>query len=935
MFIYYNGSWTVGAGAAILWLSGCAVFPTPHELENPSALAAKVSQSAPAAAAAWISTTANPVAPGTVLPSAPPTLVTPSPFTPARADVPSNLKAFSEITKGATRQDGFIPLWRKDEKVWMEVLPQQWDKSFLFTVNIASSVGEKGLYASQMGLSWLTQFRRISASQAQLIAVNTDFVANNPALKSAVEQGFSNSLLAALAVVSAPHPERQSVLIDATFLMNDLPMYSTRIEAAFRLPFTLDRANSYFEKTRVASDLTTLNTRMHFAVPRLPVFSGVSGNTLPSPPSTPPDPRSFFVGYVYNLLKLPEKAMAVRKADPRLGHFTTAITDLSTDVKPNAREHFINRWRLEKADPQAALSEPKKPIVYWLDKNIPSIYRSAVEAGVLEWNKAFERIGFKNAIQVKQQPEDADWDTMDAKHASIRWLVGSDVGVAVGPSQADPRTGEIFDADIAMSDVFGRGARRFWIEDMHAKDESFASATTPWRQWANAFASCEYAREAVAEMDFALDVLEARGEIASHTSADGPEIDKFVQAVIKDTIMHEVGHTLGLKHNFKASTVVSPTKLRDKNFTETQGISGSVMDYNAFNLPLKGEQVASFNTTTLGPYDYWAIEYAYAPLKSSDALGQTHELEQIAARSSDPLLAYADDAETGGFGANDGIDPLVNRFDLGSDPLAYYQRRLKLSQELWDRVQARAPQPGDDPQRKRRSLLSGFRQLTRAADLAGKYVGGLYTVRDLPGTSTRRAFTPVPPAKQRQALDFLTRGLFAADSFRFQPQFLTSLPPDYLEWERAGPVSVPNAVLQMQSQALNRLMSPGTANRLLELPYYYQVSNNKDVPLISLSEVYETLQQNIWSELKSGRDIELLRRNLQREHLKRTQTLLLRSTSALPADALSLIRFHSIALQKSLQQALKNKRLSIEAQAHLQDSLALLTEALRATMQRS
>ena len=199
---------------------------------------------------------------------------------------------------------------------------------------------------------------------------------------------------------------------------------------------------------------------------------------------------------------------------------------------------------------------------------------------------------------------------------------------------------------------------------------------------------------------------------------------------------------------------------------------------------------------------------------------ETAELARIASRSTDPLLSYGDDADAGGSPGNEGVDPRINRFDLGDDPLAYYQRRLQLTRELWQRVQDRGARPGDEALRQRRVLLSGFRRLGSAADLVGKYVGGMYSVRDLPGTTGRPSYTPVDPAKQREALQFLAKGLFNADSFRFKAEFLSNLAPDYDEWNRGGLVSIPTAVLQVQGAALDRLMSAGTASRLLDLPSY-------------------------------------------------------------------------------------------------------------------
>jgi hypothetical protein len=430
----------------------------------------------------------------------------------------------------------------------------------------------------------------------------------------------------------------------------------------------------------------------------------------------------------------------------------------------------------------------------------------------------------------------------------------------------------------------------------------------------------------VNEMTFSLDLLEARGDIAP----DSPEADAYVNEVVKDVIMHEVGHTLGLKHNFKASTTITAAQLQDKAFTERNGISASVMDYNANNIPLQGEKPTSLTNTTLGAYDYWAIEYAYKPLAPAQA---DAALQAIAGRSAEPLLAYADDSDAGGGPGNDGIDPLANRFDLGADPLAYYQKRLKLSQELWARVQSRKPQPGDDPLRARRSLLAGFAQVSRSSELVGKYVGGMYTERDLPGDNARPSYRPVEPAKQREALTFLAKGLFSADSFRFKPEFLTRLTPDYNEWDRGGPVSIPALVSRMQSTALDRLFSPGVAQRLLDLTSYLPESERRGI--ISLNEVYASTQAAVWSELRTGGDINPLRRTLQRDHLRRVQSVLTRGAAGMPPDALSLMRLHATQLQSQLRAASGKAGLSIEARAHLQESLSSLTEALRATMVRS
>lgn len=844
---------------------------------------------------------------------------------------PTAPKPFAEVSRDTKRQDGLFPILRKDEKVWLEIPRAMLNKPFLFTINISSSIGERGFYASQMGPDVMAEWRRVG-NNIQLVALNTRFRAEGGG-KRAAEEAFSPSLLAAGPVASADHPERKSFLVDAGILLTDIPGMSTRMEAAFRLPYAVDRGNSFFETTRADDTLSTLSARVHYFTPRIPAPPLVALPVpVPPPPMVTPDPRSMFMGFVYNFRALPEAAMNTRRADGRLGHFTESFTDLSDDVKANPRVHYINRWRLEKKDPDAALSEPVQPIVYWMDKNIPPKYRPAVEAGILEWNKAFEKIGFKNAVVAKQQPDDADWDNMDAEHASVRWFVGADVGFAIGPSHVDPRTGEILDADIGMSDVFARGGRAFISEDtprltsFGEEEAALAQMNQGWREGRNA-SYCTYATDAASEMNFALDILEARGDI----DPESPEADAFVQARIKDVVMHEVGHTLGLKHNFKASTTVTQAQLKDKGYTDAHGISGSVMDYNAYNIPLEGEATTTYNNTTLGAYDYWAIEYAYKQLPKDQEDG---ELKRIAARNVEPGHAYADDTDAGGFGPYDGMDPMINRFDLGDDPLAYYKKRLKLSQELWNRVQNRQPVAGEDPLRQRRSLINGFTQLARSSELVGKYVGGMYTMRDVPG-SGHPTLKPVEPAKQREALRFLATGLFSADSFRFKPEFLTSLTADYVEFARPEWVSIPAAVSRVQLVALDRLLNASTAIRLMELPNFVPASERKGI--ISLNEVYGTLQSSIFSELKTGAEIDRLRRNLQREYLRRLQANLTRGSAATGqfADAYAMLRLHATQLQGDLRAAQAKGGQSVETRAHIAESLDMLSTVLKATMTRT
>ena len=819
-------------------------------------------------------------------------------------------KPFKEIIKGSTEMKGFFTLHQKEEKVWIEIKPEQLEQPFFFSVNIPNSVGERGLYASQMGTSHMVVFRKIG-NQIQLIAKNARFTAAPGTPQAlAVSQAFSDSLLASAAVVSSPHPDSKAILVEANALLfGDIPGYATRLDSAYRMSFSIDARNTSFVKVRADESLSGFQVNAHFSVPKIsapPLMP--SPVSQPSGPRTLPDPRSLFVGFYYSFAPLPTTPMHSRLADDRLGHFVTSHQDFTEDLTPTTATHVVNRWRLGKKDPSAELSEPKQPIVYWIDKNVPEKYRKSITEGVLEWNQAFEKIGFKNALVVRQQTDKDEFDTLDARHASIRWFVGADVGIAIGPSQVDPRSGEILDADIGMSDIFARSARRSLAEDIGR----------PALQTGGDQAHCNFAHEAALEMDFAFDLLELRGEI----DMGSPEAEQLAQTYVKSVMMHEVGHTLGLRHNFRSSTIYSLKQLQDADFTRKNGLTGSVMDYTPFNLAVKGDSQGEYVMSTLGPYDYWAIEYAYREI---DAAQEKSELGKIAARSSEPLLAYGTDEDAGG----NVFDPEVNVFDLGSDPLEYFKRRLLLSRELWDRLQTRQLKPGESYASLRRSFDAGFRQFARAVPMAVKYVGGVTFLRDHAGTG-RATYTPVAAQRQRAALAMITGSMFTADSFKFTPELISRLGVDNFDRQGSGDVSIAGLTLSVQGTALDQLMSDAVAGRLLDAPD--KVADG--AKLLSLAELYDTLQAAIWSELKSGKEITGMRRNLQREHLKRVANALVRPSPSTPADARSLQRENAIELRQNIRAALK-RTMSREAKAHLADCLNTLDEALKAPLQRA
>ncbi len=924
---------------------------------------------APAAAAPVAAPTAVPPANAAALaalagarPGSAPVAGLPTPQPPAAGTPPP----FGTVVKDARRIDGPITAWQKDEKIWLELRPDQLGKPFLFTPKIRQGIGEGLLLGGLMtyatagaGGPNVVEFVRVH-NTIRLQARNVEVTAREGTPEQrAVQSSYSNSLLGAAAVASQPHPDRKSILIDATPLfLYDMAGIGMQLQRLFRQGYSQDRGNSLITAVRGTDSALIVETETHWftgsvsaGAPMSPLaaLAGVAPSTVPR---WLPDTRSLLIGQHLSLTPLPEQPMATRRADPRVGFFTTRVMDFSDDLSRTPARRYITRWRLEKKDPAAEQSEPVKPITFWIDRNVPLAYRETVRSAILEWNKAFEKIGFKDAIRVEQQADDARFDTLDPGYPSVRWLMSAEPGItAIGQTQIDPRSGEIVDADISFEGLFTRAQRyartqllaaraaRGDAREAHpqpfaqpivlpgllpgllppAADDAAAAGEAPDHAW------CRYGDAVAEQAQYALDLMEARGDLEPNS----PEAQQFVLDYVKDTVMHEVGHALGLRHNFRASRVYSEAQLADPEFTRSHGTTGSVMEYNAINLALPGHHGGVPFQLTLGPYDYWAIEYAYKPLPpGANAAAEEAQLQAVAGRSNEPLLAYGTDED-----AYFGIDAETIQFDLGADPLAFARKRLAIAREVFQRQETRELPADRDYSVLRRALNYALADATRALGVLVRQLGGLRTLRDYPG-SGRDPLEPVPTALQRQAFDAIVGAVFAPDGFRVSSGLQRRLAPDYLDRaEIPGlPIdyNVPQRLLDLQRAVLAYLMSDQLATRLMD-------ANGKLEPgaaAFDLPEIYQRLSDVLWSDLGTTEALPLARRELQRDHVNRLAFALLRPTPGGRADARSAQRKQAQQLLKRLEATLRHPPADEATRLHLSDSADSLRQALSAKLPR-
>ncbi|MEM7682940.1 MAG: zinc-dependent metalloprotease [Planctomycetota bacterium] len=807
----------------------------------------------------------------------------------ASGESDSPFPPLSELTEGLEEVPGLMTLWRTDPSD-----PTQ-DPTTLLCRVPASLLDQDLLFATSVsrgplaGFQWVDALVRwqIVGQQLVLTAPDIQYVQQddgNP-IASSVARTYRPAYLASVPILTMAGGDPVVDLASLVFSRVARPPMGGPVNRSLSV---LTKVKNFPENVLIDADL---------AFP-----DGQGGAET--------------MGVSYAFRKLPDlsSGYASRPADERVGYFTTTRIDFA---KPHAARELevrlINRWRLEKQDPSLALSPPKEPIVFVIEKTVPIRWRRWVRAGIEDWNRSFEQIGFSGAIVVQQQTdtnEFADVDPEDARYNFVQWIV-TGRGFAVGPSRADPRTGEILDADIVIDD----GMLRFYAQDFdlygpkslgaglapellesmlrrpalyapglgaeglaqlrdiahqrahpacsHPSHQAQGSPAAPGGlaprssgtldsgdrprpepihaahgQHDPDHAGCSYSAGMMRQM-----ALAAAAARASGIAGDGELPDEIIGPALQAVVTHEVGHTLGLRHNFKASGWLTLEEIKQRRDTGDKPTSASTMDYNPLLLFAgdTAETLKRVTSTGPGPYDDWAIEYGYAvpePGQSEQEL-----LASITNRAGEPALAFLTDEDTRGLTS---LDPLAAVWEASSEPGAWAASRRAIADTLLADVQTWAREDGEPRYVISETVNALLFEKGWGYYQQAKMVGGQYFHRhrgDEPGA--KPALVLVPAQEQRQALTSLCTTVFAPGFVALEPELLNNMASPRWGYSRSRiDFPIHQRIAAIHGWTLGRLTEPATLQRI-----YDAELKSSEADKFTLAELLTTLSGAVWSEL--------------------------------------------------------------------------------------
>ncbi|MEM7162522.1 MAG: zinc-dependent metalloprotease [Bacteroidota bacterium] len=818
----------------------------------------------------------------------------------------SDIKSIKEVTEKCKKIDGLFTMYQDTTsgKTYFEITEDQLNKEFIYFSYVENGVIDaflfKGAYRSSKIFKIKKHYDRI---EFELANTKYYFDPDNNISKAA-EANINTPIVLSEKIEGIDEEEGKYLIKGEPIFMAESfsrmkPIYPPGWRGFKLGKMNKDKSktvaiNNYPENTDVRVQLTYESTGM----------SSFGSQSLT-------DGRFVNVTFHQSLIAVPDNDYEARRDDPRVGYFMTTVTDLTSEAVTPYRD-MIHRWHLVKKDPGAELSEPVEPITWWVENTTPEEIKPIIKEGVEQWNLAFEKAGFRNAVVVKMQPDDADWDAGDIRYNVLRWTSSPIPPFGgYGPSFVNPRTGQILGADIMLEYVYILGRLRseeiFDIAGLSGLLEEEKELP-------------HFGEECTHHQCMAGHIIAEQSLFANNAMEinDLPDIDKdrFLVESIQRLVLHEVGHTLGLNHNMKGSSIQSVEDLKNMDKMLEEGMCNSVMEYPAINFALNKEEQALFYDSKPGAYDDWAIEFAYSE-SLEDPKAEEARLQKILSRSNDPMLVFGNDGDDMR-SSGKGIDPMVNIYDLSSEPVAYAVDRIKLvDNKLMPNLLDKFSKEGESYAELRNAYLNLTGQKAIQLGVISKHIGGITVNRSLEGDGGNSdPYTPMSEAYQKSAMDALAKYAFAPDAWEFDGELIR-----HLQMQRRGfnqPFTGEDPKLHqriafIQKSLLRHLVHPNVLNRISNSEEY----GNE----YALAEYMGDLTDAIF-RADNNKSVNTARQNLQLSYTEYLANYLKSKTAMTNTKSMALYEMNRIKRFASSSQG------NVSTKAHRQHLKLIIDKAL-------
>jgi len=839
---------------------------------------------------------------------------------------------YAVFAKGATRQPGVIDLLRKDDDLYFDLKPENFNHTYVILPSIERGVGG-GAFAGRVYDPVVITFKRVGR-RVLWITPNSRYLADKgTAAANSLAVSVADSVVLSTPII-AEDSDKNHVVVSPTLFLTDFegvgadlgrgnspPSLPGLLLLIARPTFAVDPAKSYYGATKGFPRNDEISVNLAFNGP---------ANAVP----TVPDGRGVQVAMHYSIVAPPDRdpRFVPRFADDRIGYFITARKRYGNDAASSPFERIIERWNLDDG-----------PITFYLTNEIPTEYRATVRNAILAWNSAFAKAGHPNAIVVKDPPDDPSWDPDDARYNVVRWITSDESDFAAySPHVSDPDTGQIIKATLVIDGESLRAIKRGYVLRIlpaERANHSAYAAATPGTPGAAAASGGDvendpdtYQEDAAAGAALGTLMLQQNPRVTTR------DRERYAQEWLFSTVMHEVGHTLGLRHNFEGSTAFSYRDLHNPAFTRVHGTTASVMDYTPVNLAAPGERQADYFPTHLGVYDNWAIEYGYRTFPNvRSSADERIALSRIASRSTEPGLAYGTDEDA----TSISIDPRIARFDLSSDPLAYDDEQFRVDDDVAGRLMHRYPGDTRSFQDLRSGLITVLNSEVNAGLLAAKYIGGIYSSRAHRGEpGAPLPFDSISRGEQRRAFDLIDRWILSSRAFAFSPDLLNSLAPNRygIHWG-ADRISRPDfpireVIAEVQDDVIGEMFSPVNLARIAD----QELKVRKPGDTMTMADLFAWTNASIYDDL--GRpSIAPAHRELQRRFADLEMQIVSLPVAYvdllnLPRETQSLARYNLMKLDARFDRAIAAAR-DEGTRAHLIDLRVRVRGMLHAQNLRS